>query len=69
MKHAELRNMKLFSAEIQLDEEIPRKVDPLRQVVATNACTGDFLRLAKFSGGINANFQGKEQQEYREKEE
>ena len=30
----------------------PRKVDPLRQVVATSACTGDPLRLAKLSRGI-----------------
>ena len=35
-----------------MNEEIPRKVDPLRQVVATSACTGDFLKLAKFSGKV-----------------
>ena len=36
----------------KFNDQIPRKVDPLRQVVATSACTGDFLRLAKLSGEV-----------------
>ena len=35
--------------------KLPRKVDPLRQVVATSACTGDFCSLSKLSGKIQHN--------------